>query len=157
MVPDKNLALYTARHTAKKVLTWAGCCNIHDALTAREVLDTKAAHPQAVFVAHPECRPEVLDLADSVQSTSGMISLARTSRHDRFIVGTEVGILHPLSRANPQKEFIPADPHMVCTDMKKTGLADLLKSLEEMAPVVTVSEQVRGRARRALEAMLAIP
>ncbi|MEJ2225211.1 MAG: quinolinate synthase NadA, partial [Syntrophobacterales bacterium] len=70
MVPDKNLAHYTARHTDKEVLTWAGCCNIHDALTAQEVLDTKATHPQALFVAHPECRPEVLDLADAIDKES---------------------------------------------------------------------------------------
>jgi quinolinate synthase len=156
MTPDRNLAQYTIRVTGRDMDYWNGFCPVHERLTAERVRRVKKAHPDALFMAHPECRPEVLDLADSVQSTSGMISLARTSPHDRFIVGTEVGILYPLSRANPQKEFIPADPHMVCTDMKKTGLAELLKSLEEMAPVVTVDEEVRGRARRALEAMLAI-
>jgi len=157
MTPDRNLAQYTIRVTGRDMDYWNGFCPVHERLTADRVRRVKQAYPDALFMAHPECRPEVLDLADSVQSTSGMISLARTSPHDRFIVGTEAGILYPLSRANPQKEFIPADPHMVCKDMKKTGLAELLKSLEEMAPVITVSEEVRGRARRALEAMLAIP
>ncbi len=156
MTPDRNLAQYTIRVTGRDMDYWNGFCPVHEGLTAERVRRVKEAHPDALFMAHPECRPEVLDLADSVQSTSGMISLARTSPHDRFIVGTEVGILYPLSRANPQKEFIPADPHMVCKDMKKTGLPDLLNSLEEMSPVVTVSEGVRERARRALEAMLAI-
>ncbi|MEJ2071547.1 MAG: quinolinate synthase NadA [Syntrophobacterales bacterium] len=108
MVPDKNLAHYTARHTDKEVLTWAGCCNIHDALTAQEVLDTKATHPQALFVAHPECRPEVLDLADAIRSTTGMLEFARRTEAREFIIGTEMGLLHTLRKENPDKSFSTA-------------------------------------------------
>ena len=94
LVPDRNLALYAARFTDKEVLPWEGCCNIHDALTREEVLAAKAAHPGAVFVAHPECRPEVLDLAEAVRSTTGMLAYVRQTEAREFIIGTERGILH---------------------------------------------------------------
>lgn len=157
MTPDRNLAQYAIRCTGREMDYWDGYCIVHDRLKADRVKKVKAAHPGAVFVAHPECRPEVLDLADEVRSTSGMIALARESRHRSFIIGTETGILHPLSKAAPDKEFIPADPGMVCKNMKKTGLTHILDALESMSPVVTVPEEIRIRAKRAVERMLAVP
>jgi len=156
MTPDRNLAQYTIRSTGRDMDYWNGFCPVHERLTAEQVRRVKEANPGALFMAHPECRPEVLDLADAVNSTSGMIALAGTSDHPSFIVGTEVGILHPLSRANPGKTFIPADSGMVCRDMKRTGLPELMKALENLEPVVTVKESVREGARRSLEAMLAV-
>jgi len=157
MVPDKNLALYTARHTEKEVLTWAGCCNIHDALTAQEVLDTKAAHPEAPFVAHPECRPEVLDLADAIRSTTGMLEFARSSEAREFIVGTEMGILHTLKKENPDKKFYSPSPNLICPDMKRITLADLIAALKEKRHQITLPEDMRQRALLAVERMLAVP
>jgi quinolinate synthase len=157
MVPDKNLALYTARHTDKEVLTWAGCCNIHDALTAREVLEAKAAHPQAVFLAHPECRPEVLDLADAIRSTSGMLEFARRSEAREFIIGTEMGILHTLRQENPGKSFISPSAHLICQDMKRITLSDLVDALKEKKHHITIPEDMRQRALLAVERMLAVP
>jgi len=157
MVPDKNLARYTARHTEKEVLTWAGCCNIHDALTAQEVLDTKAAHPQAVFVAHPECRPEVLDLADAIRSTTGMLEFARRAEVREFIIGTEMGLLHTLRKENPDKSFFSPSPHLICPDMKRITLADLIAALQEKRHRVTLPEDMRQRALLAVERMLAVP
>ncbi|MFW6122930.1 MAG: quinolinate synthase NadA [Thermodesulfobacteriota bacterium] len=157
MVPDKNLARYTARHTDKEVLTWAGCCNIHDALTAAEVLDTKAAHPQALFVAHPECRPEVLDLADAIRSTTGMLEFARTSGAREFIVGTEMGLLHTLNKENPDKKFFSPSPNLICPDMKRITLADLISALQEKRYPITLPEDMRQRALLAVERMLAVP
>jgi len=157
MVPDKNLARYTARHTEKEVLTWAGCCNIHDALTAQEVLDTKAAHPQAVFVAHPECRPEVLDLADAIRSTTGMLEFARRAEVREFIIGTEMGLLHTLRKENPDKSFFPPSPNLICPDMKRITLADLIAALQEKRHRVTLPEDMRQRALLAVERMLAVP
>ena len=107
MVPDRNLALYTARHTDKEVLTWEGCCNVHDGLSPAEVLACRAAHPQAVFIAHPECHPEVLDLAEVIRSTSGMLQYVRESSAPEFIIGTEKGILHTLRTENPESVFTP--------------------------------------------------
>jgi len=157
MTPDRNLARYTIRCTKRDIDYWDGFCIVHDRLRASRVKEVKAAHPGALFVAHPECRPEVLDLADEVKSTSGMIALAKESEHKSFIIGTETGILHPLSKAAPGKEFIPADPDMVCKNMKKTGLPDVLHALETMSPAVTVPEDIRVRAKQAVDRMLAVP
>jgi len=157
MVPDKNLALYTARHTAKEVLTWAGCCNIHDALTAREVLEAKAAHPQAVFLAHPECRPEVLDLADVIRSTTGMLEFVREAAAREFIIGTEMGIIHTLKKENPGKSFFSPSSNLLCPDMKRITLDDLLMALKEKRHQITIPEDMRRRALLAVERMLAVP
>jgi quinolinate synthase len=157
MVPDKNLAFYTARHTDKEVLTWAGCCNIHDALTATEVLNAKAAHPRALFMAHPECRPEVLDLADAVRSTTGMLEFARRSEAQEFIVGTEMGLLHTLNKENPAKKFFSPSPNLICPDMKRISLADLITALQERRHPITLPEDMRQRALKAVERMLAVP
>jgi quinolinate synthase len=157
MVPDKNLALYTARHTDKEILTWAGCCNIHDALTAREVLDARDAHPQAVFLAHPECRPEVLDLADVIRSTTGMLEFVRQAPEREFIIGTEMGILHTLAKENPGKSFYSPSPHLLCPDMKRITLSDLTTALEEKRHQISIPEDIRQRALLAVERMLAVP
>ncbi len=157
MVPDKNLALYTARHTDKEILYWEGCCNIHDALRAAEVKACQAAHPGALFLAHPECRPEVLDLADAIRSTSGMLEFVRTSAHREFIVGTEQGILYTLRQQNPGKVFYSPSPHLVCPDMKRITLDDILAALKENRHHITLPEEVRRRALTAVERMLAIP
>ena len=157
MVPDKNLALYTARHTDKEVLYWEGCCNIHDALTAAEVRACRAAHPEALFVAHPECRPEVLELADAIRSTSGMLEYVRTSPAREFIIGTEQGLLYTLKCQNPGKIFHSPSPQLVCPDMKRITLDDILLALKEDRHRITLPEEVRRRALTAVERMLAVP
>jgi len=157
MTPDKNLAQYTQKHTRRNIAYWDGYCPIHNSLTVAQVRKVQSAHPEARFLAHPECPPEVLDLADEVKSTSGMIAYARDSRHREFIIGTEVGILHPLSKANPGKRFFPADPNMVCPDMKKIGLKEILSALESLGPEVKVPEEIRVRAKGAVDRMLAVP
>jgi quinolinate synthase len=156
-VPDKNLALYTARHTDKEVLTWAGCCNIHDALTAEEVLAARAAHPGAVFLAHPECRPEVLELADAIRSTTGMLEFVRQADSREFIIGTEMGILHTLHKQNPAKSFFSPSPRLICPDMKRITLGDIISALQEKRHRVSIPEDTRRRALAAVERMLAVP
>jgi quinolinate synthase len=157
MTPDKNLASWVQRHTEQKVHAWPGYCPIHDNLTADAVRKARSAHPEAVLMAHPECPPEVLDIADVVRSTSGMLSYAAQSAAKEFIVATEVGLLHPLRKQNPGKSFYPASPDMVCQDMKKVGLGDLLAALEKEEPIVMVLEEVRERALEAVNRMLAVP
>ncbi len=157
MTPDKNLAKYTKKHTDRKITYWDGYCPIHNNLTVEQVRKVKKAHPDALFLAHPECPPEILDLADEVKSTSGMIAYATSSSKREFIIGTETGILHPMSKSNPDKRFIPADPSMVCPDMKKTGLMEILKSLEDLKPDVKVPEEIRIKAKDAVDRMLSIP
>ncbi|MEJ5348745.1 MAG: quinolinate synthase NadA [Desulfosoma sp.] len=155
-VPDQNLALYAARYTDKTIHFWKGYCPVHHRLTASMVQEAKAAHPEALFLAHPECRPEVLDLADEITSTSGMLRYVRQSSHDTFLIGTETGILHPMRRDNPTKTFYPVSSHMVCPDMKKTSLDDILRSLKTLSPQVRVPEDIRVKALQAVERMLLI-
>ncbi len=157
MTPDKNLAQYAKSRTKRDIKYWSGYCPIHNNLRVDQVLKVKGAHPDAPFLAHPECPPEVLALADEIKSTSGILAYAAHSKDRAFIIGTEVGILHPLKKANPEKTFIPVDPAMSCPDMKKIGLLDIQRALETMGPEVRVSEDVRIRARAAVEKMLAIP
>jgi len=156
MTPDRNLAQYAAGRTQKKILFWDGFCPTHDVLKPEDVEKAKKAHPKAVFMAHPECRPEVLALADAVRSTSGMLRFARESQHNAFIVGTETGLLYPLKKENPGKAFYPASEKMVCKNMKKITLADVTRSLEKMEGEVKVPEAVRKPALKAVQRMLDI-
>jgi len=157
MTPDKNLARYAQRYTDQRIICWEGFCPYHDALTADQARRVKQAHPQAQLLAHPECRPEVIDLADEIKSTSGMLEHVRSSHSREFIIGTEVGIIHTLKVQNPDKTFIPADESMVCVDMKKIRLPDIVNSLLTLSPVVKVEEQTRIKAKRAVERMLKVP
>jgi quinolinate synthase len=156
MAPDQNLAKYTARHTRKKVHHWNGYCPIHHNLTVEAVEKKKKKHPEALFLAHPECPPEILDLADMIQSTSGMLRFVAESTHQAFIIGTEEGILHPMRKRNPDKQFYPVSDTMVCPDMKKTTLQDVLRALETLQPRISVPEEIRIRALDAVERMLNI-
>ncbi|MBN2845561.1 MAG: quinolinate synthase NadA [Deltaproteobacteria bacterium] len=154
MVPDGNLARYTARFTEKEVIPWKGFCYVHDNLTPEAVSTVEDKHAQALFAAHPECRLDVLDLADFVGSTGGILRFARETDAGEIIVGTEMGIMHQLKKENPGKTFIPASDTMICHDMKKISLDDVLSSLEEMKHIIEIPEDVRIPAQRALTRML---
>lgn len=156
MVPDKNLARYAAMHTKKKIHFWNGYCPFHNLLTARDVQKAREAHPDAVFMAHPECPPEVLQVADVIASTSGMLDYAGRSKQKEFIVGTEVGLIYPLKKNNPGKQFYPASLAMECRDMKKISLEDIVNTLETMTPQVKVPETIRKPALKAVERMVSL-
>lgn len=159
MLPDQNLGLYVARHTQKSVeiITWEGWCNVHDGLSAEEVLQCRAAHPQAVFLAHPECNPEVLDQADAIRSTSGMLQYVHAAAAQEFIIGTETGILHRMHQENPGKLFHSPSRRLICRPMKRITLGDILAALKENRHQVTVPAQIRERALQAVARMLAVP
>ncbi len=157
MTPDRNLAAWVRRHTDQVVHAWNGYCPIHDELTVKEVKLAMEEHPGAVLMAHPECTEEVLNLADVVRSTSGMLDYARSSDREEFIVATENGLLHALQKENPGKRFYAVSPKMICTDMKKTGLEEIISALKDEAPVVKVPEETRIRAYKAVERMLEVP
>jgi len=157
MVPDRNLAHYIQRFTKKKLEWWDGFCPTHDRLTPEEVLKAKEENPGSVFVCHPECRPEVVDLADHVCSTSGMYKFARSTGANTIIVGTEMGILWRLKKENPDKKFVLPSKTLICPNMKLTTLEDVVESLREMKNIVTVPEDVREKAMVALERMLEVP
>lgn len=158
MVPDRNLGRYIARRVPEKdYIFWEGYCPTHDRLKTEEIIKAKADHPGALFMAHPECRPEILELADHICSTSGMYEFARSNPATTFIVGTEEGILWRLRKENPDKTFIIPSRGLICPNMKLTSLEDILKSLETLEPRITVPEPMRLRALTALERMLAVP
>jgi len=154
MVPDRNLAMYTAANTKKKIHLWEGYCPVHEMLTAEACIKVKNKYPDAVFMAHPECRPDVLELADVTTSTSGMIRYAGESEKKSFIVGTEVGLLYALKTANPGKKFYPASTGMECIDMKRITIEDIARSLEFMEGEVKVPENIRQPALKAVQRMI---
>jgi len=154
MTPDRNLALYAASLTKKKIHTWEGFCPTHDRLKPEDVNHARRTYPDAVFMAHPECRPEVLELADVIRSTSGMIRYTKESKASTFIVGTEVGLIYPLKKANPDKLFYPASSKMLCKNMKKISLEDVARSLELMEGEVKVPENIRQPAFKAVQKMI---
>ena len=157
MDPDRNLARYTQRFTNKRVLYWEGFCPYHDMLTPEQVKRVKKDYPQALFLAHPECRLEVLNLADEVKSTSGMLVFAKDAQNSEFIIGTETGIIHTLRKQNPHKIFIPADDRMLCIDMKKIELDDIVRTLRTLSPIIEVEEDIRVKAYGAVKRMLQVP
>ena len=156
MVPDGNLACYVAGLTDKKIIPWDGYCPVHHHLTAEDVLKRKEKYPRATFAAHPECRPEVLALADYVGSTTGIIRYAGQEGFKEMLVGTEHGVFYQLKKQNPGKTFIPISDQMICADMKKITLKDIIAAITEMKTVIKVPEEVRIPAKKALDRMLAI-
>jgi quinolinate synthase len=155
-VPDRNLARYAARFTRKEILPWEGFCIVHDRITPEHVREAKRLHPGAAVLVHPECRPEVIDAADHVASTSGIIREVCASKGKEFIIGTEVGILHRLHKECPGKFCYPLSKEAVCSNMKKTDLEKVCTALETLGPRVVVPEGVARRARRAIRRMLEI-
>ena len=157
MIPDQNLAQYVATKVDREIVWWDGYCPIHHDYTAEDVLKVKREHPDAVFAAHPECRPEVLELADHITSTSGMYTFARETDAREIIIGTEKGVLYRMELESPDKVFIPLSENMICPNMKLTTLEDVRDALVTMEPVVTVPEDIRIKAVRALDRMLSVP
>lgn len=154
-VPDKNLGHYVQRFCPEKeIILWQGFCTTHIRVTAEEVRQAKARHPNALFVAHPECPPDVIDLADHVCSTSGFSSFIAQSLADTFIVGTEVGMIFKLKKDHPGKRFIMPTEHFVCQTMKMTTLGWVAHALEVMEHDIQVPEPIRRRAEVTLRRMM---
>ena len=157
-VPDRNLGRWVAKFVPeKKFIFWEGFCPTHERMTVAAVQQKKAEHTDALFICHPESALEVSALADHVCSTSGMYDYCRTSPAEKFIIGTEAGILYKLRQENPDKEFILASPALFCPNMKLTSLEDVFASLQTLTPVISVPEETRLKAKGALDRMLAIP
>ncbi len=155
-IPDQYLGDYVTRQTGRKLILFNGYCPTHFRIMTSEMLTSKAAHPDALVLAHPECTPEVSALADEVLSTSGICLASQKTKSSQVIVATETGILHRLKKENPEKEFIPACQWCDCSHMKVNNLEKLLWSLEEMQHPVVVEESIRLRALGAIDRMLEI-
>lgn len=155
-VPDRNLGHYVSTKVSKRVILYPGFCYVHDSVTAEQVILARQHYPQAKVLVHPECRPEVISLADAALSTSQMLRYTRESNHKLFLIGTEKGMLYPLRKQNPEKEFHSMVNNFICTDMKKTTLETIVKVMQTMGNVVTVPEEIGVKAKQAIDKMLAI-
>jgi len=153
-VPDRNLASYVRLKTGKRIIAWNGYCPVHEEIRVTHLLEAKASHPEAEIWAHPECRPEVLELADRVLSTGQMINEARKTAADEIIIATETGLLHRLGQDNPGKKFYPVRPEAVCPEMKKNSLEKVYLALLEEKPEVIVDEEIAAKARTAIDRMI---
>lgn len=155
-VPDKYLAHYVSTKTEKKIIPWNGYCPTHIRILMEHILEQKKLHPKAKVIVHPECTPNVIDLADEVLSTSGMVRYARESRAKEIIVGTEIGIIYRLRKENPNKKFYAASNSAVCPNMKLNTQEKVIWSLENMKHQIKIPQNVQVKAIRALEKMLEI-
>ena len=154
-VPDENLGNYVAQQVPEKnVICNHGYCPRHQSITPEYVLKAKEKHPKALFLAHPECRKVVLDLADYVGSTSGIIDYATASNHREFIIGTEDGVMYELRTKNPDKIFYPAMENTYCLNMKKVSLQKVYDCLNEEKNEVFVSDEIRLKSIKVLDRML---
>lgn len=155
-VPDCNLGHYVQRFVPdKEIVLWPGFCPTHQGITPEQVQVLKSKHPSAVFMAHPECRPEIIDIADFVGSTNGMINFVSETDADEIIVGTELDMVYPLSKKAPSKKFYWLST-AVCPTMKMITLESIVRSLELMEHKVELSEETIERARLPLERMTQI-
>ena len=155
-VPDQHLGSWTAEQLGRTFILWPGFCPTHARMTDRQVALARAEHPGAPVLVHPECPKGVRDSADQVLSTGGMCRYVKGRPEPVFLIGTETGILHRLQKENPEKQFYPILESAVCPNMKKTTLEKVLWSLQENQTVVRVEEPIASRARKSIEAMLAV-
>ncbi|AUM63158.1 quinolinate synthase [Brevibacillus laterosporus] len=155
-VPDKNLGHYVSQFTNKKMIIWEGYCNTHDQLSVQDIILMKAEHPEALVVVHPECRPEIVALADYVGSTTGILKFCKESNQKEFIIGTEDGTRYMLEKESPTKQFYFASKYLVCPNMKVNTLKKCVEALETLKPQIYVPEHVANAARASLERMLEV-
>jgi quinolinate synthase len=155
-IPDKYLADYVSKQTKRKLITWNGFCPTHIKILPEDIKREKKFHPFAKVMVHPECLPGVVALADVALSTSQMAKYAKETDAKEFIIGTEVGLIYRLKQDNPGKEFYAASERAVCPNMKRTTQEKILWALEELKEEVKVPEDIRVRAKRAIDRMLEI-
>jgi len=155
-VPDQHLGRFVAERTGRDLILWPGYCTTHVRITEDDIRKAKAKYPDAVVLAHPECSEPVKELADELLSTGQMLKFAARSEAKRFIVATEIGIIHALKKQNPRAEFYPASERAVCPNMKKITLDKVVSSLEDMQYEITVPEQIRTRAKKSLDRMVEV-
>jgi quinolinate synthase len=159
--PDKNLGAWVAKKTGRNLVLWNGACMVHEIFSREKITKLKERHPMAKFIAHPECEDAVLQMADYIGSTTGLLNYTIKNEAQEFIVATESGIIHQMEKANPLKTFIPAPPNnnCACNDcpyMKRNTLEKLYLCLKNETPEVTVPAETIVKARKPIERMLEI-
>ncbi len=154
-IPDENLGRYIASKLPEKNFIFNdGFCHVHTSITVDNVLKAKEVRPNVLVLAHPECKMDVLDLADFIGSTSEIIDYATASSHKEFLICTEMGVLYELKQKNPDKEFYSVGHRQFCPNMKKISLEKIVKCLTEMSPTVEIEEEKRLAANKPLSRML---
>ena len=155
-VPDKYLADFVSKRTGRRLIAWDGYCPTHVKILPEDIIRSIRQHPRAKVIVHPECTPEVIALADEALSTGKTCEYVKKSEAKEFVIGTEVGLVYRLQQDNPGKKFYPASELAVCPNMKRTNLEKVFWSLEEMKDEVMVPDEIRKKARKAIDAMLSI-
>ena len=156
-VPDKNLGRYVQSQVPeKKIILWEGFCPTHIRVQEEDIVKAKKAHPDTEVIAHPECNPAVLALSDHICSTGGMFTYVKQSKSKEFIISTESGMLYKLQKDNPDKKFYLPTPHLVCANMKLITLGWVAHSLEKLVFEIKVSDEIREKAKKTLDRMLAV-
>lgn len=156
-VPDQNLGAYIAKMVPeKRIILWDGYCITHHRVSIEEVKKVRELHPDAILLAHPECRPEVAEAADFVGSTQQIIDFALKSDKGKFIIGTEMGVLFKLKKDSPGKTFYMLSQSMICPNMKKTSLKSIYNALNKMEHKIELDDKIRVKAEKTLEKMLKI-
>jgi len=155
-VPDKYLADFVSKKTGRRLISWDGYCPTHVKILPEDIVRQVRLHPNAKVIVHPECIPEVIDLADEALSTSRMCKYAKESAAKEFIIGTEIGIIYRLQQDNTGKKFYPASELSICPNMKRITLKKVLWSLEELKEEVRVPDDIRKRAKKSIDRMLEI-
>lgn len=159
--PDKNLGAYINKVTGRNMLLWNGACMVHEIFSLEKITKLKTRHPNAKFIAHPECEEPVLRLADYIGSTTGLLKYTETDSATEYIVATETGILHQMMKASPHKTFIPAPPtnNCACNDcphMKLNTLEKLYLCMKYELPEINMDEEMRLAALKPIKRMLEI-
>jgi len=157
--PDKHLGAYVIKKTGIPMVLWQGTCVVHETFSHRKLISLKTRHPNALILAHPECEDTILNMADFIGSTTGLLKYAVSSSADEFIVATESGILHQMQKAAPNKTFIPAPPEANCACnecpfMRKNTLEKVYLSLRDLQPEITMSEELMDKARVSINRMM---
>ena len=153
-VPDQHLGRFVAEKTGRDLVLWPGYCWIHVVITVEDIKNAKAKYPDAVVMAHPECTEPVKELSDAILSTGQMLKFVEKSTAKQFIVATETGMIYPLKKQNGDAEFIAASDRAVCPNMKRITLEKVFWALEDMQYKITIPEEVRIRAKKALDRMV---
>ena len=154
--PDKHLGAYIMKKTGIPMTMWQGTCIVHETFSQRKLIALKTQHPDALIIAHPECEEAILNMADHISSTTGLLKYAVASPANTFIVVTESGILHQMQKAAPHKTFIPAPPEASCACnecpyMRKNTLEKVYLSLRDLQPQITMSEELMNKARLSID------
>jgi len=157
--PDRNLGAYINQVTGRNMVLWDGSCEVHDVISLQSVVDLKLKHPDAKVIAHPECKALILELADYIGSTTGLINFTKADAGKKYIVATETGILHAMKKASPDKEFyiVPTDKTCLCNDclfMKKNTLEKVYLALRNEQPEIVLSTEVMNKALDPIKKML---